>query len=167
MFEDLVATIRDVLPGFGKSLAIDSKAIKSHAKKQQKGKKGRTRDGRRDIDADTGVKKYKGKRKDGTLWEKVSSLFGYKLHLIVDSIHELPVAYTVTKASRSDITEAHKILNNLERHQEEILEDCEEWSGDRGYDDGELIQRLWDDHEIKHMEKSLCSIPDTARNNGS
>jgi hypothetical protein len=31
-----------------------------------------------------GVKTYKGKNKDGSVWEKTMSWFGYKLHLIVE-----------------------------------------------------------------------------------
>ena len=45
---------------------------------------------------------------DGTAWEKIIKCFGYKLHLIVDSDYELPVAYEVTTASKSDIKERHK-----------------------------------------------------------
>ena len=39
--------------------------------------------------------------------------FGYKLHLIVDATYELPVAWTVTKASTADITEAEPLLEHL------------------------------------------------------
>ncbi len=48
-------------------------------------------DGRRDTDADWGKKTYKGTRKDGTTWEKVKKWFGYKLHLLVDSVYEMPL----------------------------------------------------------------------------
>ena len=36
--------------------------------------------------------------------------FGYTRHLIVDATYELPVAWTVTKASTADITEAEPLL---------------------------------------------------------
>jgi len=49
--------------------------------------------GGRDTDADFGKKVYRGKREDGTMWEKVVSWFGYRLHLVVDSKYELPVAF--------------------------------------------------------------------------
>ena len=42
-------------------------------------------DGRRDVDADWGVKTYQGEREDGNLWQKLKSWFGYKLHLLVDA----------------------------------------------------------------------------------
>jgi len=37
----------------------------------ENGHKKATPDGRRDIDADYGRKEYKGKTKDGKLWEKI------------------------------------------------------------------------------------------------
>ena len=151
MFEELVAMVRKELPEFGKSLAIDGKAIESFGNPRKKGDKVKKADGRRDVDANIGKKTYKGKTKDGKLWEKVTKWFGYKLHLIVDSTYELPIAYSVTKASRSEIKEAHEILNHLERNHEEILEVCEEFSGDRGYDDGKFIKRHWDTHKIKSV----------------
>jgi len=151
MFEELVAMVRKELPEFGKSLAIDGKAIESFGNPWKKGKKVKKADGRRDIDANIGRKTYKGKTKDGKLWEKVTKCFGYKLHLIVESTFELPIAYSVTKASHSEIKEAHELLNHLETNHEEILEVCEEFSGDRGYDDGKFIKRHWDTHQIKSV----------------
>jgi len=50
-------------------------------------------DGRRDTDADFGRKIYRGHKKDGTLWEKAVSWFGYKFHLVVDAHYELPVFF--------------------------------------------------------------------------
>src|SRR5690625_2561312 len=111
MFNTLVSEIVELLPNFGASLAIDGKAIQSFATGKNKNEK---EDGRRDTDADYGKKAYKGKREDGTMWEKIVKWFGYKLHLIVDSVYELPVAYSVTKASVPDINEAHNLLGKIE-----------------------------------------------------
>ena len=47
MFEDLVDTVKKELPEFGKTLAIDSKAIPTHAKKHGKGKRVGKGDGQR------------------------------------------------------------------------------------------------------------------------
>jgi hypothetical protein len=151
MFENLVDKLREVLPEFGKTLAIDSKAIKTHAKKRTNDATTLKQDGRRDLDADVGVKKYRGKKKDGTLWEKVKKWFGYKIHLIVDAEYELPVVYKVTKASPNDSPVAHELIDTLEKDRDEILSTCEIFSADRGYDDTKLIERLWDDHEIKSV----------------
>jgi len=45
-----------------------------------------------DPDADWDRKTKRGERSDGTLWEKLSKWFGYKLHLLIDSHYELPLA---------------------------------------------------------------------------
>ncbi|MBW2053885.1 MAG: transposase, partial [Deltaproteobacteria bacterium] len=37
-----------------------------------------------------------------SIWERVKSWFGFKLHLMVDADYELPVGYEVTKASVAD-----------------------------------------------------------------
>ena len=56
-------------------LAIDGKAIESYARRRRDEDE-RSYDGRRDIDADIGVKEYKGKNKDGSVWKKVKTWFG-------------------------------------------------------------------------------------------
>jgi hypothetical protein len=146
IFERLVDQCYELLPGFGKQLALDGKAINSHARGRSKAE---SKDGRRDLDADYGVKKYKGKREDGTLWEKTIYWFGYKLHLLVDSDYELPVAYEVSPASHAEITKAHYLIDDLRAKKPQVLEVCEFFSADRGYDDTKLLTRLWDDHGIR------------------
>lgn len=146
IFEALVEELRKLLPDFGKDMAIDSKAISSLAMGQNK--KGKE-DGRRDKDADWGKKEYRGVREDGSAWEKVVKWFGYKLHLIVDANYELPIAYSVTKASEPDINEAHRMVDRLKEERPEILEKCETMEGDRGYDDTKLVVKLWDEYKIK------------------
>lgn len=146
MFESLVKELYKIIVDFGKDLAIDSKAISSLAKRKNNNQ---TPDGRRDTDANYGQKEYKGSRKDGTLWEKIVKWFGYKIHLIVDANYDLPVAYSVTKASEADINEAHRMIEGIEKNRPEILEICETFEADRGYDDTKLIENLWDEHKIK------------------
>jgi hypothetical protein len=146
MFKRLVARLSEALPGLGRVLAVDSKAIESHARRR---KDEGSLDGRRELDADTGYKSYKGQREDGSMWEKVKKWFGFKLHLIVDAENELPVAYEVTKASESDLTGCKNLLGALSEERPELLARCEEMSGDKAYDDTDLIKSLWDDHGIK------------------
>ncbi|PDO09198.1 MAG: hypothetical protein BLM47_13965 [Candidatus Reconcilbacillus cellulovorans] len=146
LFDKLVKQLSEALPEFGKYLAIDSKAISSFAKR--KNPRGQA-DGRRDTDADYGCKTYRGQREGGTWWEKVVRWFGYKLHLIVDATYELPVAYSVTKASQPDINEAHALLERMKRRQPDLLETAETLAGDKGYDDTKLIVKCWDEYKIK------------------
>lgn len=149
MLDDLVEELRRLRPDFGRTLAIDGKAIPTHARAGKKNESPKKPDGRRDTDADWGKKTYKEKRKDGTVWEKVKSWFGYKLHLVVDADYELPVAFEVTKASCSEIPVAHELVKQLSGRHEELVKGCEHLAGDKGLDDGKLIVKLWDEHEIK------------------
>ena len=154
-----------LLPDFGKDLAIDSKAISSLSRRENKNPKV---DGRRDKDADWGRKEYRGIREDGATWEKIVKWFGYKLHLIVDANYELPVAYSLTKASEPDINEAHRMIEILKEERSEILETCETMEADRGYDDTKLIVKLWDDHNIKPVIdiRNMWRDPDKTRQLG-
>lgn len=77
-------------------------------------------DGRRDTDADWGRKIYIGGRKDGTTWEKVVKWFGYKLHLLVDSVYELPLALEIDKASSSDMKHLTTLVEDLKEHHEQL-----------------------------------------------
>jgi hypothetical protein len=162
IFDKLVKQLSEMLADFGKHLAMDSKAISSFAK--HKNKNGEP-DGRRDTDADYGKKKYSGVHEDGKPWEKIVKWFGYKLHLIVDATYELPVAFKVTKASASDITEGHELLKQMENQQPEILKTAETLAADRGYDDTKLITKCWDEHQIKPVIdiRNMWRDPDKTR----
>lgn len=149
LFDKLVEALSILLPDFGVNLAIDGKAIETHARPRKKDEVKKPEDGRRDTDADFGKKVYRGQREDGTLWEKVVTWFGYKLHLIVDADYELPVAFKVTRASAGESPQAHVLLDKVEKTHPQILTRCEHFMADRGYDDGKLITRLWDVHNIK------------------
>jgi len=146
IFEALVKELIELLSDFGENLGIDGKAIPTHAKAHKESKPD---DGRRDNDADYGVKTYRGKSEDGTKWEKTKSWFGYNLHLIVDTNYELPVAFSVTKASAAEAPEAHRLLGQLEKSEPALLERCKYFTADRGYDDSKLIVGLRDYHNIK------------------
>lgn len=141
MFDGLIEGLRNYLPELGRHLAIDSKKIESYAR----GKKNPEESS--DPDADRGYKKYTGNRSDGSLWEKIISWFGYKLHLLVDTTYELPVAYKVTKASRADIEEMLPMVEEVkEKHFGNIIETL---AGDKAYDSGPHNEVLYDRHEIK------------------
>ncbi len=95
---------------------VDSKALESHAR-------GRKDPGdNSDPEADWGSKKKQVKRSAGSLWEKVSTWFGYKLHLVVDSHYELPVGFQFTRASVSDSPELLPLVQDLKERQAEIVE---------------------------------------------
>jgi hypothetical protein len=67
----------------------------------------------------------------------------------VDTDYELPVAYKVTPASHAEITQAHYLLDHLRTKKPQVLDTCQFFSADRGYDDTRLLVSLWDDHGIR------------------
>jgi hypothetical protein len=145
IFDALIEELKELLPDLGKQLAVDSKAVASHAQ------------GRRDPvqssdpDADWGLKTKRGRREDGTPWEKVSRWFGYKLHLLVDSHYELPLAWKLTRASASDTQQLIPLVNDLARRQPDRIEVAEQLSADRGYDSAHNNAWLWDEVGIKPL----------------
>jgi hypothetical protein len=153
IFDELVDLLKEELPDFGRYQAFDGKAIASYANgKKKEGEEPNPDAGRRrDGDADWGKHVSKGKRKDGTAWEKVKTWFGYGLHLIVDAHYELPIGFEVTKASGAEAPMMHKLFERERERHPELIDRCEYGIGDRGYDDGKLISRHWDDWEIKSV----------------
>ncbi|MCY0900296.1 MAG: transposase [Firmicutes bacterium] len=82
-------------------------------------------------------------------WKKVVAWFGYKLQLLVEATYEWPVAWTVTKASTADITEAPTLLAPLHEKHPLAWQAARVLSADRGYDATAFVASLWDDDGIK------------------
>jgi len=139
MATEMVDALYQLLDGFGEETAIDSKWLHSAANRVSARKKP---DGRSEVDARKGMKTYRGTREDGSTWEKVVSCFGFKIHLLVDAVYELPIAYTVTDAAASDVVEGKKLVEDLQANRPEVLTKCKHWMGDKGYDDSILIEML-------------------------
>lgn len=145
MFDHLVDELKALLPDLGFTVAVDSKGVDSAGRPTKKSE----RDGRRDTDANWGKKIYRGKREDGTLWEKVVNWFGYKIHLLVDTKYEMPIGYRVTRASASDCPELLPLVEALREKHPQIHRDIDTAAGDKGYDSEENCRRLYDEHGIK------------------
>jgi hypothetical protein len=148
MFHELVETIRGYLPDLGVHRALDGKALPSFGNPTKKEKAGAP-DGRRDTDADWGVKSYRGVREDGGAWEKIKRWFGFKLHLLIDSVHELPLAFSVTKASVGDSPQMPILLDPLHQQHPKIIEQDQDLGGDKGYDSKENHEVAFDEHGIR------------------
>src|SRR5690554_2283504 len=150
IFNNLIIELKELLPDFGDNLAIDGKAIDSFANSHKYDDKEKLKgDRRRDLDADYGKKVYYHQDDKGKRYKKIKKWFGYKLHLIVDAAYELPIAYKVTPASGAEAPVAHKLIDELDETHPELIDKCKYFLGDRGYDDGKLIKKLWDKHKIK------------------
>jgi len=148
MFERLVRDLQQELAHLGTRLAVDSKALRSFGRKPRENKRDKA-DGRRDTDADWGTKTYKGIREDGTAWEKIKRWFGYKVHLLVDADYELPLAYTVTRASANDSPQLPKLLEQLDARHPKLLQQARYLSGDKAYDAASHNEALWETYRIK------------------
>lgn len=108
-FSELVKRVRELLPGFGAKLAVDSTDIAAYSNGHRKnpsdpdarwGAKGAGHHG--GPKAEAGAKK--GKDRDLYYW------FGYKLHLVVDAVYELPVSFTLTPANAPDTRQVEALL---------------------------------------------------------
>jgi len=169
MFHTLVELLRVEIPDLGRFLVFDGKALPSFAKapKKEAGGDGEQAseaalaaqddepDRRRDDDADWGVKTYRGKRADGTPWEKVVTWFGFELHLLADSVHEMPLDYKVTKASASEQPELLALVKETSELHPKIVArhpqqgQAEQLAADKGLDSEENNKRLFDDYGIR------------------
>ena len=149
MFTELVLYMYDNLEHFGEILMVDGKAIQSFGTKLSKNKKSGERG---EHDADWCKKQYSASGPNGESIIKTKKWFGFRLHLIADATYELPVAFSVTKASNSEKTETQNLLNIMEKEHEKWLDDCKYFLGDKGYDSTKIIKRL--------EEKGIHSIID-------
>lgn len=132
MFEALVGRLGALLPGFGRDLAIDGKAIGSWSKLEQ--------------GASAGFKNYEGEDAQGDPLQMIQKWFGYKLHLLVDANYELPVAFELTGAKEAESPLLRPLLEGLMQRHPEL--EIATLSADRGYDDGGDKATLYDDHAI-------------------
>lgn len=62
---------------------------------------------------------------------------------------DVSMAFKLTKASASNISEGHALVDQLKERQSSIVETAETLAADHGYDDTKLIVKCWDDHQIK------------------
>ncbi|NLC88930.1 MAG: transposase [Clostridiaceae bacterium] len=150
IFINLQHDLSKLLPEFGQRLALDSKIIESHSPRKSSGKRS---DRRGEHDAEWGVKEYKGKKEDGSIWSTKKSFFGFKLHLLVDSQYELPLAYVLTTANQADNVIAMDVMEKFGQDTPEFLEPAKFLSADRGYDDQKLVEYL--------AEKEITAVIDT------
>lgn len=145
IFYELLRICYEKLDRFGTTLGIDGKALSSYARKNGR----HPEDHRGDHEANWGKHVSRSEGKDGTVREKTKTWFGYTLHLIADLQYELPIEWTVLPAAANEMPVAHKLIDRMGAQYPERLENCEYLCGDRGYDDGKLHVKLYDEYGIK------------------
>lgn len=125
----LVSVLREMLPGFGAKLAIDSTDIAAYSNGHRKQAS--------DPDARWGAKKKSNssQEKEEKKKEDVYYWFGYKLHLVIDAVYELPMAFILTPANESDMTQMKPLLEKMGADQAKTQP--ESVICDKGYDSQE------------------------------
>ena len=114
----LTSQLRELLPGLGEKVAVDSTPVISHSNP------------RRGSDPEaswTAKKDPKSNSKDGLVW-----YWGYKLHLVVDAVHHVPLAGYTTTAKRHDSPELPPLLDRTQQAYPWL--EMKYVMADRGYD---------------------------------
>jgi IS5 family transposase len=163
-FEDQVEKLRQLLPGFGRRLVVDSTDIKAYSNGHRRNKS--------DLDARWGAKRAggqpqlapgAGKRHDLYYW------FGYKLHLVVDAAYELPVSFTVTPANESDTQQMEVLLAKAKTERPQARPEAV--IADKGYDSGRNSQLVYSTYHsapiIPIIEKPGMQLPDICNAKGT
>lgn len=139
-FNELRNFMYESLENFGKDTGEDGKIFLSKAKSLNKD--GYVNDARCDMDTDFTIKEnYYKDPKDGTTKVKKKTYFGYRIHILSDVNYELPIEYTVTKASKS---EKDQLLKHMKMLPEELRNNIDTLSADKGYDSTKVINCLKD-----------------------
>ena len=154
IFEELVKYMYENLEGFGEDCAIDGKYLDTYANKFHKSK-AKENDNRADHEATSSCKTYY--MEDGTA--KKEWHYGYRAHIIGDVNYGLPIAYKVTPANNSEQTELDKMLEKIEKDEEQKykLDKMKNLMGDAGYDNGTRNKNLKEKYninpiiDIRHM----------------
>ncbi len=175
-FNGLVERLRQLLPGFGSKLAVDSTDIVAFSNGNRKEPS--------DKDAQWGAKeashhtkskakaaqakpgeeaRQERKKKDLYWW------FGYKLHLLIDAGYELPIAFAVTPANEADTTQMGPLLKKAEVNKPERQPDVV--IGDKGYDSKNNCQMIYEEYHaapiIPLIEKPGWESPDICNFQGT
>lgn len=136
MFPALVGKLRVLLPGFGTRLATDSTKIHS----QGSGRKP-------SVDEDASWKKYVHiyTGEDGKPKKASVKWFGYKLHLIVDAIYELPMAALISTAKDNDAPHFPALWQKAKETVAGLEKIALSNTLDKGYDEEPVHTILWND----------------------
>jgi IS5 family transposase len=173
-FAGLVERLRHLLPGFGDKLVADSTDILAYSDGHRKepsdsdarwGAKGAGHHSGPNANSEDGVAEGGKKRKE----REIYYWFGYKLHLLVDAIYELPVSFVVTPANEADTTQMKVLLKKAEVDKPE--KKPEAVIGDKGYDSKENCRTVVEDYHaapiIPIIEKPGMQMPDICNAKGT
>ncbi len=167
----LVDKLRELLPGFGAKLAVDSTDIPAYANGYREhpadtdAKWGAKKKGHSKAKDKTGGEQKKGEKKES----EVYYWFGYKLHLVIDALYELPLAFILTPANEADTTYLKPLLQKAGVDQEELKPEVV--IADKGYDSQENNTYVYKDCKatpiIPIRERKDAELPDICNAQGT
>lgn len=157
-FRGLVEQLKQLLPGFGENMAVDSTDIKAYSQGHRKTPS--------DPDAHWGAKKKgsqgESKKQDVYYW------FGYKLHLVVDAVYELPMSFLLTPANESDTKQMETLLQKAVNG---AVDGPKAVIADKGYDSQENCRLIWKDYGaapiVPIREREGAQMPDICNAKGT
>ena len=125
----------EALPPLGEVVAVDTTVVKSWANGNN-GKGMRAHIPLADHDAKWGYKNSASSKKSEPVY-----VFGYRVHLIADASHELPLDYIVTPANASESTYLEPLLRQAITKLPWLK--IRTFLGDRGYHGSDIFRMLW------------------------
>ncbi len=120
VLNSITGELRELIPDLGAEVAVDSTAVRTHANPHPR------RRGLFDPEA-SWTAKNSAHAPEGKEWH-----YGYKLHLLADTVHGIPLAQIVTTAKRNDSPYLPRLADKA-RAQLPWL-DMKALMADRGYD---------------------------------
>ena len=169
--QELVNRLRVLLPEFGAKLAVDSTDILAYANGYRErpadkdAKWGAKKKGSSKAQDNTEGEKKKGEKKE----PEVYYWFGYKLHLVIDALYELPLAFILTPANEADTTYLKPLLQKAKVDQEQTR--SEVVITDKGYDSQENNTYVYKDCKatpiIPIREHKDIQLPDICNARGT
>ena len=159
-FEGLVEKLRQLLPGFGANLVTDSTDIEAYSNGRRKNPS--------DPDARWGAKGARPAAKKGGE-RGLYRWFGYKLHLVVDGLYELPVSFVVTPANECDTKQMKVLLKKAVPDGPHIKPEAV--IADKGYDSQENYRLVIEEYGaapiIPIREREGIQMPDICNAKGT
>ena len=169
--QDLVDKLRELLPGFGAKLALDSTDILAYANGYRKhpadtdARWGAKKKGSSKDKAKTEAGKVRGEKKEADVYY----WFGYKLHLVIDALYELPLAFILTPANEADTTYLKPLLQKAGVDREKMRPEAV--ITDKGYDSQENNTYVYKDCKatpiIPIRERKDIQLPDICNARGT
>ena len=152
-FHSLTDQLRELLPGFGDEVAIDSTAVRTHSNPD---KKSRVTGEATDPEATWGVKhSVRSKNTEGTEY-----FYGYKVHMVADARYDLPISFKVTAGNRSDSPELPVLMDQTFATYNWFAPQVA--LADRGYDAKSNFEYLY----LRHSIDPIIHIRQPGRTDG-